>query len=1496
MSSEPTPKPTVGAALVVGGGIGGMQAALDLANGGIKAYVVESSPAIGGVMAQLDKTFPTNDCAMCTMAPRLVEIGRHKDIEILTLAELQSVDGEPGNFTVSIKQQPRYVDASKCTGCGACITECPVTLPSEFDLGLADRKAIYRPFPQAVPNVFTISRRGTAPCQAACPVHQDGQGYVTLIAQQRFQEALQVILRDNPLPSICGRVCTHPCTAACTRAGVDDPVNLPALKRFITDHCSDYKLPQPTVPDRPERIAIVGSGPAGLVCAYQLRQKGYRPTIFEALPTAGGMLAVGIPSFRLPRRLLNAEVDRLRAIGIEILLDTPVGCSIAFDDLRKSFAAVFLAIGAHVERKLAVPGENLLGVTGGVEFLRRVNLEKPVLPGQQVLVIGGGNSALDAARTVLRCGAKDVTIVYRRTRAEMPADPREVEDAEREGIKLMFLAAPKSFQSGPDGRVAALECLKMKLGKPDASGRPAPEVIPGSEFVLPCDTAIVTIGQFPDVSALGERLGVETTKWGTLKADPLTLETGLSGVFAGGDCVTGPDVVVNAKLAGRKAAKSIDRWLNHEDLRTGRELEGPYRTEYEVDTTGVLMQRQVHMQALDPATRGRTFAEVHVGYTAEEAIAEAKRCLACGICCDCHLCETACQAHAIDYSQREQKAELNVGAVVLAPGYELYDARLKPDLGYGRFPNVLTALEFERNLSASGPYSGHVQRPFDHKEPKRIAFLQCVGSRDFEHDYCSSVCCMYATKEAIIAKEHLGEGLKCDIYFMDMRAFSKGFEQYYHRAEDLGVRYIRSRVPKIKEVAATRDLIVEYLGENDRKLSEEYDIVVLSVGMQPPKDVKLLAERCGIELNQFNFCGTSAFAPVETSREGIYVAGPFAEPKDIPETVMQASAAATKVLSLLRDARGTQIKPKAYPPEKDVKGEEPRIGVFVCHCGTNIGGVVNITQVVEYANTLPNVVYVENNLYTCSNDTQDRIKEKIAEHNLNRVVVASCTPRTHEPLFRNTLAEAGLNPYLFEMANIRDQCSWVHMHEPEQATQKSKDLVRMALAKVRLSEPLYRQTVRVEKSALVIGGGLSGMTAALALASQGTETYLVEKEDELGGSLRHTHYLFNGEKPQDELASLREAIASDSRIHLFTGAEIQKIDGTIGNFKTTVSAAGATTEITHGVVIVATGAKQYQPTEYLYGQDDRVLTQRELEARLAGGNGFLASNGNGSAKKGAKNGKTVVMIQCVGSRESDHPYCSRVCCADAVKNALKIKALSPETNVYVAYRDIRTYGFKESYYTKAREQGVMFVRYDESRKPEVSPNGTGLKVAVYDQTLGMPLTISADLVVLSAGTHPNDDNKKIAQFLKVPLNSEGFFLEAHMKLRPVDFMTDGVFLCGLAHSPKTIEESILQAQAAVARAATILARDSIELEANISHVIDESCDGCAYCVDTCPYKAITLLEYKWQGSIKKVVETADSNCKGCGCCQATCPKNGIFIRGFTLEQIEAQIQAALGVS
>jgi heterodisulfide reductase subunit A len=856
---------------------------------------------------------------------------------------------------------------------------------------------------------------------------------------------------------------------------------------------------------------------------------------------------------------------------------------------------------------------------------------------------------------------------------------------------------------------------------------------------------------------------------------------------------------------------------------------------------------------------------------------------------DCGICKEVCEAKAIDYEQKEQTRELKVGSIILSPGYEIFDARLKKELGYGRFENVLTALEFERILSASGPFSGHVLRPRDRHEPKRIAFIQCVGSRDAERDYCSSVCCMYATKEAIIAKEHLGEDLACDIFFMDLRAFSKGFEQYYRRAQELGVKYIRCRVPIVEEVPGTKNLIIKYLTENERKVSQEYDLVVLSVGMQPPKEVAALAAKFGVEMNPFNFCRTSLFAPTESTRKGVYVAGPFAEPKDIPETVMQASAAAAQALSLLKDARGDLITPKTYPPEREVGKEEPRVGIFVCHCGTNIGGVVNVPAVVEYAKTLPNVVYSENNLYTCSNDTQERIKEKITEHHLNRVVVASCTPRTHEPLFKNTLREAGLNPYLFEMANIRDQCSWVHMHEPERATEKSKDLVRMAVAKARLLEPLPRRSIKIQKSALIIGGGLSGMTAALALADQGFDAYLVEKEDELGGNLRHIHYLLNGEKPQDELRRLKERIRQNSRIHLFTGATIESMEGSIGDFRTRISVWGGAGEIRHGVVIVATGAKEYQPKEYLYGRDTRVITQRELEKRLASGIGSLATEGNRAPK-------SVVMIQCVGSRDSERPFCSRVCCAEAIKNALRIKTLSPHTPVYVLYRDIRTYGFKESYYTQARQQGVVFVRYEENRKPEVSPNGHGLEVSVFDETLGMRVRIPADLVVLSAGIHPHQDNRQIAQFLKVPLNSDGFFLEAHMKLRPVEFMTDGVFLCGLAHSPKTIEESILQAQAAAARAATILSQDSLELGANISQVIEEKCDGCAYCVDTCPFKAITLFEYMWQGSVKKVVESNEAICKGCGCCQATCPKCGILIKGFTLDQLKAQIHAALGAT
>ncbi len=855
---------------------------------------------------------------------------------------------------------------------------------------------------------------------------------------------------------------------------------------------------------------------------------------------------------------------------------------------------------------------------------------------------------------------------------------------------------------------------------------------------------------------------------------------------------------------------------------------------------------------------------------------------------ECKICEEVCEAEAIDFEQEEKKINLNVGAVVLSPGFDVFDAKIKEDLGYGHYPNVVTSIEFERILSSTGPYLGHVLRPGDQKEPKKIGFIQCVGSRDCDRDYCSSVCCMYATKEAIIAKEHAGEDLECDIYIMDMRAFSKGFDEYYEKGKELGVNYIRCRPPTIEEIPETKNLVIQYLDEHDQKASREYDMVVLSVGIVPPESAEEIAQKFGVELNEFNFCKTDPFRPVESDRDGVYVSGPFTEPKDIPETIMQASGASSKVLSLLKDERGSLITKKEFPPEIDVTGQQPRIGVFVCHCGTNIAGVVNVPDVVEYAKTLPDVVYANNNLYTCSNDTQEIIKEIIKEHNLNRVVVASCTPRTHEPLFRNTIREAGLNQYLFEMANIRDQCSWVHMMEPEKASEKSKDLVRMAVAKARLLEPLQKRYVPITKSALVIGGGVSGMSSAIELAGQGYDVYLVEKEKELGGNLKRLQYLLGGVDPQEGLQKIIKQVMESEKIYVYTEAKIDNIEGSVGNFKTTISMNGKSGELEHGIVVVATGAQEYHPKEYLYGQNDKVVTQIELEERLG-------TNSEWSSPEKNLIPKNIVMIQCVGSRDEERPYCSRICCSEAVKNALKIKELSPETNISILYRDIRTYGFRESYYTKARQQNVRFMRYEKDRKPEVRQNGDGLQVEVFDQSLKIPIEISADLVVLSAGIVAYEGNEDLAQFLKVPLNQDKFFLEAHMKLRPVDFATEGVYLCGLAHSAKAIDESIVQAQAAASRAATILSKDNIELEATISEVIDESCDGCAYCVDPCPYQAITLIEYMSKGSIKKTVQVNESACKGCGCCMATCPKKGIFVKGFTLDQLNAQVLAALGV-
>jgi heterodisulfide reductase subunit A len=844
----------------------------------------------------------------------------------------------------------------------------------------------------------------------------------------------------------------------------------------------------------------------------------------------------------------------------------------------------------------------------------------------------------------------------------------------------------------------------------------------------------------------------------------------------------------------------------------------------------------------------------------------------------CKTCSSFCQAKAINHEQEDEITQIEAGAVVLATGFEIIDPEIKKELGYGRYQNVISSLQFERLMSASGPHLGTVLRPSDLTPPKRIAFIQCVGSRDIDHKYCSSVCCMYTTKEATIVREHAPE-TECTIFYIDIRAFGKGYEAFYQRAKEEGIRYIRSHPSAVREVPGTKNLSLQFEGGDGKLTKEEFDLVVLSVGMQATPKAKQLAETFGINTDGHGFVRTNPSAPVDTSNPGVFVAGVLSGPKDIPESVMEASAAASRAMTLLADTRGSLVREKTYQPETDITGQDLRLGVFVCHCGRNIGGVIDVPSVVEYARTLPNVVYAEDNLYTCSTDSCERIQEKIHEQGLNRVIVASCTPRTHEQLFRDTIRQAGLNPYLFEMVNIRDQCSWVHMHEPEKATKKAKDLVRMGVTRAQMLEPLYPEYIPVNPHALVLGGGLAGMTAALALSSQGFETYLLEKDKVLGGNMRRVRFLFNGNDPQEILSSLIDQVTRDPLIHTYTSANIVDFEGSVGNFKTRFTSNGETHEIVHGAVIVATGAREHQPTEYLYNQNPKVISQFELEDKL--------SNGGLEAQ-------SVTMIQCVGACDEPHGYCSRVCCSQAVKTALKIKEKSPSSDVFILHKDMRTYGFYESRYREAREKGVRFIRMAEGSKPEVSPNNGHINVSVMDDILRARLNIKTDLLVLSNGIDPEEGNSSLAQTLKLPLTQDGFFLEAHMKLRPVDFATDGIFLCGLAHGPKNFEESISQASAAAARAATILSKPRMQLEATISEVIDENCDGCAYCVDPCPYNAIALMEYVTSdGTVKKTVDADPSKCRGCGVCQATCPKKGIIVRNFRLDMLGAMVDAAL---
>ncbi|MEW6115843.1 MAG: CoB--CoM heterodisulfide reductase iron-sulfur subunit A family protein [Nitrospirota bacterium] len=1004
MSTKPSSNKR-GSVLIVGGGIGSMQAALDLADSGFKVHLVQKDPSIGGTMVMLDKTFPTGDCAMCMISPKMVEVGRHLNIEIHTLAEVTSVEGEPGNYKAKIKLAPRYVDPDKCTGCGDCEAKCPKKVTSEFEQGLAKRKAIYSLFAQAVPN---------------------------------------------------------------TRA------------------------------------------------------------------------------------------------------------------------------------------------------------------------------------------------------------------------------------------IDATQCLFLTKGT-------------------------------------------------------------------------------------------------------------------------------------------------------------------------CKSCQKVCKAGAINYEDKGKEIEVNVGAVILAPGLDRYNATVRGELGLGRWPNVVSSIQFERILSASGPYKGEVKRPSDEKHPHKVAWIQCVGSRDSHNanPWCSSVCCMYATKQAIIAKEH-DKRIEPTIFYMEMRAFGKDFDKYVERAKkEYGVRYQRAMISAVREEPGTGNLIMRYAAEDGTLIDETFDMVVLSVGLEPHKNADEFAKTFGIETNAYKFAKTSPLLPVRTSKEGIFVTGTYQGPKDIPETVMQGSAVAGEAMALLGEVRGTETMKKELPPERDVANEEPRIGVFVCHCGINIASTVDIEKVVEEAKRLPGVVYATNTIYACAQDNQEVIKQTIRDQKLNRVVVASCTPRTHEPLFQETIRDAGLNKYLFDLADIREQCSWCHMGKKDEATKKAKQIVKMSVAKSRLQKPIQTDTVGVTPACMIIGGGVAGMTSALALADQGFDVHLVEKENELGGLVRNLHRTLEGSDVQGFLKQRIEAVKSHPRIKVYTGAEVKKTEGFVGNFKTSLTDGSS---FDHGTIILATGGVEYEPTEYLYKESDRVITQRELEKKIAAGEAATTS-------------ESFVMIQCVGSREEPNQYCSRICCQDAVKNAIAIKEKNPDAQVVILYRDIRTYGLREDYYKKARELGVLFVRYDVDRKPVVEKAGDRLQIKTWDYMLNKELVLDADWAVLSTGLRPHPTTDQVGEMYKVTRNPDGYFLEAHVKLRPVDFPSEGIFVAGLAHAPKNLDETITQALAAAGRAGVVLSHERLAVSGIIAKHRRELCMSCLSCFRVCPFDSPYIAE---DGKVSH----NEVKCMGCGICAGICPAKAFQVNNFRDDMILAMIDAA----
>ena len=852
----------------------------------------------------------------------------------------------------------------------------------------------------------------------------------------------------------------------------------------------------------------------------------------------------------------------------------------------------------------------------------------------------------------------------------------------------------------------------------------------------------------------------------------------------------------------------------------------------------------------------------------------------------CLICEAVCENDAIDFTQTAEKVEIKVGAIILSPGFEPFDPKVGNEYGYGKMQNVVTSMDYERLMCATGPYEGEILRASDKKHPQKIAWIQCVGSRQVNatggNSYCSAVCCTYTQKQVILTKEHNPEA-ECTIFHNDIRAHGKDFERFYQRAEGLpGIRFIRSYVSIGEEIPDNKNVTIRYSTPEDGVKEEEFDMVVLSVGLNPPADANSLARKLGIELNPHGFCDVDPGHPMETNRPGIFISGAFQGPVDIPESVFSASGAGSQCGELLDYRRGKLARERVYPPERDVSQEEPRIGVFVCHCGANIGRVVNVPSVVEYTKTLPNVVYAQEQLFSCATNCAKEITDMTKEKGLNRVIIAACSPRTLDPLFRDTVREAGLNQYYYDMANIREHCSWVHAKEKGEATEKAKDIIRMSVARAAFLEPLQEIDLSVNKAALVVGGGIAGMTCALSIANQGHEVYLVEKEQELGGKARSVYHTLEGLDVQAYLRDLMREVYQNPLVHVYTDATIIGNDGYVGNFVTRVESERGAIEIKHGATVIAMGADVYSPTEYLCGEDDRVMTHLELEEQINQGNDKVV------------HAESLVMIQCVGCRNEDRNYCSRICCRESIKNALALKEINPEMDIYILYRDMRTYGFGEDYYREAADKDVKFIRYEPQDEPEVEAGESEegrpvLKITAPDYILGKKVEIEADIVALAAAIIPSAGSEEVSRLFGVTLGPDGFFQEAHVKLRPVEFSADGVYLCGLAHYPKLLRETVEQAYGAASRVLSLLSHDTITASGSVCEVDDKRCIGCGQCVSACTYGAIELREIR---HVKKAVVNPVL-CKGDGLCNAKCPTAAIQLKHFTDEELFAQIDATL---